>query len=214
MVWVPLSELRKREAAVLNACAGLILTRPLAEVSIKAVAEASGLPLWAAYGAVQRVARDRAHLIRRGVLQISYRIAARIERAKVAEGSVMAAIDGFIADMAALVRSDDFAGLYRVVLCEGAFHRWLHEIYEEKVAGLFCRELEARVEAASRGNGVAVVFPAGADREVLRRLETTLILPSLLPGKPASMEDEAALVRSIARDAFSRTYAWDLGEAA
>jgi hypothetical protein len=61
---------------------------------------------------------------------------------------------------------------------------------------------------------VAVNFRAGATREILRRLETSLILPSLLPGRAASMEDEAALVRAIARDAFSRTYAWDLGEAA
>lgn len=214
MVWVPWSELRKREAAVLDACAGLILARPLAEVTIKAVAEASGLPLWAAYGAIQRVARDRPHLIRRGVLQISYRIAGRIAEARAAEGSVMGTIHAFIEDMAALVRSDDYAGLYRVVLCEGAFHRWLHELYEEKVAGVFCRELEARVEAGSRGNGVAVIFPAGATREVLRRLETALILPSLLPGTPPSAEDEAALVAAIAREAFSRTYAWDLGEAA
>jgi hypothetical protein len=214
MVWVPWSELRKREAAVLDACAELILTRPLAEITIKAVAESSGLPLWAAHGAIQRVARDRPHLIRRGVLRISTRLADAIRAARGSDDSVMAAIEALIGDTAALLRTDAFAGLYRVVLCEGPFQRWLHDIYEEKVAGAFCRELEARVEVASRGNGVAVVFPAGATREILRRLETALLLPSLLPGQDPSPADEAALVRTIAREAFSRTYAWDLGEAA
>ena len=214
MAWVSPSELRKREAAVLSACAEQILTRPLAQVTIKAVAEASDLPQWAAYGAIQRVARNRDHLIRRGILRISYALAERIRSGPAAQASVMATIEAFLTHTADIVRSDGFAGLYRAVLCEGAFQRWLHQIYEEKVADAFCRALEARVEAASRGTGVSVGFPDGAAREVLRSLEISLLLPSLLPGEQRTTEDEAALVRNIAREAFARTYAWDLGEAA
>lgn len=214
MAWVSWSELRKRDAAVLAACAEQILTRPLASVTVKGVAESSGLPLWAAYGAIQRVARNRDHLIRRAVLQMSGELAERISQAPPGQGSVMATIEGFLAHAVPLVRSETFAGLYRVVLCEGAFHRWLHDLYEEKVAGIFCRTLEERVEAASRGTGVAVVFPAGATRDLLRRLETALILPALLPGDTRPAEDDAALIRSLAIEAFARTYAWDLGEAA
>lgn len=214
MVWVPISELRRREAAVLSACADQILTRPLAEVTIKAVAEASKLPQWAAYGAIQRVARNREHLIRRGVLKISYELADRIGSGPPPQATVMATIECFLAHAADIVRSDTFAGLYRAVLCEGAFQRWLHHIYEEKVAGAFCRALERGVEAASRGTGVSVGFPAGAAREVLRSLEISLLLPSLLPGHQRTPDDEAALLRNIARETFARTYAWNLGEAA
>jgi hypothetical protein len=59
-----------------------------------------------------------------------------------------------------------------------------------------------------------VRFAHGAPRGMLRRLEASLILPSLLGGENAADEDQQALIRSIVQEGFAQTYAWNLGEAA
>jgi hypothetical protein len=207
-------ELRKRESAVLAACAAQVLSRPFADITAKSVAEASGLPQWAAYGAINRLARSREHLIRRAVLHVAGGLAADIAKAGAPGATVLGTLAAFLEEAARVVKSKDFQRFYRVVLCEGAFHPWLHPLYEEKVAAIFCRRLETLARAAGDRAGVAVFFRHGAARDVLRGLESALVLPALLPGRHAPPADEAAMLRDLARQAFARSHAWEVGEAA
>jgi hypothetical protein len=206
--------LRKREAAVLATCEQQILSRPLSEVTMKSVIEASGLPVWAAHGAVHRLARNRDHLLRRAFLQVCNRLAGQLSEAPPEAPSILATIEAEVARMAALVKDEEFRSLFRLVVCDGRSRQWLHQLYEEKVASAFCTRLEEAVERSGRQSAVAVFFRPGAARNILRRLETAFALPGLLPGELPGGEDEQALIRRIAQEAFAGTYAWDVGEAA
>ena len=209
------AELRRQETMVLAACAEQILRRPLAAVTMKCVAKASDLPEYSAYRALNRVARSRDHLIRRGVMQLIAEVVDRIDTGSAAARSgVFETIHACVADMADLVAAEPHCSLYRLVVREGDFHRWLHDLYEERVAGAFCRRLEQAAREAGESAGVAVCFRPGAARAALRRLEWSLALPTLLPGGAPAADDRAELVRTIAREAFASSYAWNLGQAA
>jgi hypothetical protein len=206
--------LHRSDEIVLSACVDQILSRPLAEVTVKSVVMASGLTEWRAYRAVRRVARDRAHLISRAVSLLAARIIDQIEAAPAQSGSVYETIESTVKHMSQVMRGAEYENLYRLLLRDGGFHPWLREIYEERAAGAFCARLEGGVRNAGREIGVAVYFRPGAPRETLRRLEWALLLPRLVPGGSPMPEDEAVVVTNVAREAFAQTCAWDLGEAA
>lgn len=208
-------ELRRQEAAVIAACADQLASRPLADVTVQAVAEAAGLQLFSAHRAVRRLAGDsRSHFIRLGVIHLASTIADRIVAGPGPGASVFETIEAAVADMAEIARGAAFRGLFRLVVCEGAFRPWLHEIYERRVAAAFCRRLEQTVGAASRRAGLEVFFEAGVPRDLLRRLESAFALPLLLPGVRADDAADPASIRKIAEDAFARSHAWQVDEAA
>ena len=212
MGWVAQSELRRRNSMVLDACVQRLREKPLAEVTIASIVEASGLPPWAAYGAVKRLAKDRDHLIRRAVLQLVDGICEAVARAPAAGAGVLQTIEASVAHMAGIVRSPEFAAFFRLLVREGAYLPWLSEDYE-RVLGAFSASLEQAVQAAGRQSEAAIFFRPGAVRTILRRLEVALALPALLPGGSDSAAPEE-LVAQIAREAFAQTYAWHLDEAA
>ena len=211
MSWASESDLRTRNQTVLAACAELLGSRPAAEVTIKAVVEASGLPPWSAYRAVQRVARSRDHLVRRAVLHLVEEICSAIKAAPVSEAGILGTIEESVRHVAGVVKGQPFATLFRLLLGEGASNPWLRAEYE-KVVAAYSRALDKALERAGRRAGVAIFFRGEAARIVLRRLEVELLLPTLLPGDHD--EDEADPVPAIARAIFELSYAWNLDEAA
>jgi hypothetical protein len=207
------AELSRQEQALLSACLKQILSRPMSEVTIKSVAEAADLNLWAAHRAASRAARDRGHLIRRAVMHLGAEVEAQIVSGPKFRPTIFATIEARVAHMAEIMATPSFAGLFRLVVCEGRCHRWLHDLYEERVAAAFARALDEAARAAGERSGTVIGFLPGAPREALRQLETSFAFPLLLPGAPPA-GDREALIRSIARQAFSGSYAWDLGAAA
>ncbi len=207
-------ELQRRKAVVLAACADQILARPIAEITIKSVVDASGLPGWAAYRAVHRIARNREHLIRRAVDHLADQICQSIGEGPGARGSVLATMEKWVGCMAEVVQRPRFAAFFGVVVCQGPHYPWLAETYERRIAATFCSRIEAAVQEAGRAAGVAVFFRAGAPRQILRQLETAFVLPPLLPGGVAPALSGPDLVAAIARDAFQSTHAWHLEEVA
>ena len=205
--------LHRSDEIVLSACVDQILSRPLAEVTVKSVVLASGLTEWRAYRAVRRVARNRDHLINRAVSLLAARIVTQIEAGPVQSASVYETIDAIVKHMATVMGGAEYGNLYRLLLRDGSFQPWLREIYEERAAAAFCGRLEEGVRRAGRQIGVAVFFRPGAPREALPRLEWALLLPRLVPGGCPTPEDEAVVLVNVAREAFDQTCAWDLGAA-
>lgn len=208
-------ELRRQEAAVIAACADQLARRPLAEVTVQAVAQAAGLSVFSAHRAVRRiVGHSRRHFIRRGVLQLTSMIADQAAAGPAPRASVLETIEASVAHMAEIAQSFAFRGLFRLVVCEGAFRPWLHELYEGRVAAAFCQQLERSVGAAGRQAGLEIFFDPGVPREVLRRLEAAFALPLLLPGGKLDAAEGAASIRKIAEYAFARSHAWEVDAAA
>jgi hypothetical protein len=207
-------ELQRRKAVVLSACADQVLARPIAEITIKSVVDASGLPGWAAYRAVHRIARNREHLVRRAVDHLADQICERLGEGPGRHDSVPAAIEQWVGCMARLVQQPRFAAFFGVVVCQGPHYPWLAETYERKIAAAFCSGIEAAVQDAGRASGVAVFFQPGAPRRILRQLESAFVLPPLLPGGAVPAAPAAELVASIAREAFQSTHAWHLEQVA
>lgn len=208
------ADLRRKEAVVLSACMEQLLSRPLDSVTIKSVAESAGLPEWSAYRAAYRVARNRDHLLRRAVQELADEIARRITAFPECSATVHGTIEAIVSHAAAVMAQPDFGRFFRLVVAQQPFQPWLHEIYEQKLAGAFCRRLEESVRTVGRRLGMAICFRAGAPRFILRQLEQAICLPPLLPGHDPVDEDRAERIRSIAQHAFSLSYAWDLGAAA
>lgn len=207
-------ELQRRKAVVLSACADQVLARPIAEITIKSVVDASGLPGWAAYRAVHRIARNREHLVRRAVDHLADQICHSLGEGPGPQHSVLAAIEHWVARMAELVQQPRFAAFFGVVVCQGPHYPWLAETYERRIAAAFCARIEAAVQEAGRAAGVAVFFQPGAPRRILRQLESAFVLPPLLPGGAVPPSPAGELVAAIARDAFKSTHAWHLEEVA
>lgn len=208
------AELSRQEQVLLSACLEQILSRPISEVTIKSVAEAADLSLWAAHRAASRAARDRGHLIRRAVTHLGAEVEAQVRSGPPSQPTIYATIEARVAHMAEVMATPSFGGLFRLVVCEGRCHRWLHDLYEERVAAAFVGALEEAARAAGQRSRTAICFLPGAPREALRQLEASVALPLLLPGSVPPAGDRDALIRSIAREAFSGSYAWDLGAAA
>jgi hypothetical protein len=208
------AELSRQEEAVLSACLKQVLSRPISEVTIKSVAEAADLSLWAAHRAAGRAARNRGHLIRRAVMRLGAEVEAMIRSGPQSTPTIYATVEACVAHMAEVMATPAFGGLFRLVVCEGRCHRWLHDLYEERVGAAFVDELEEAARAAGQRSRTAVCFLPGAQREALRQLETRFALPLLMPASVPPAGDRHAVIRIIAREAFSRSYAWELGAAA
>jgi hypothetical protein len=207
-------ELQRRKAVVLAACVDQVLARPIAEITIKSVVEASGLPGWAAYRAAHRIARNREHLIRRAVDHLADQLCQGMSEGPGVRDSVLATMEAWVARMAEVMQQPRFAAFFAVVVCQGAHYPWLAETYERRIAAAFCSRIEAAVQQAGRAAGVAVFFRDGAPRRILRQLESALVLPPLLPGGAASAPPGPGLVAAIAREAFQSSHAWHLEEVA
>ncbi len=119
----------------------------------------------------------------------------------------LAAHAGFLAD---LFESEPYRNLLYFVLRNGRHHPWLEKAYDQRIVGRICGEIEQLVLDSGGRHGVTISMQEGAARRLYKRLETELVLSTMLPahgnGPPIDRDE---LIKSAAREAFEATYVFD-----
>lgn len=195
---------------VLEEVAGLVVDRPFEQLSMNGIAEACGVSLWALrynFDNVDRLFRAVAHHLIEKVLDQA--------RCPLAVSPVVvdtiADHARFVAD---LVRRPDYRDLLYLVVRNGRHHEWLRSAYEQRVVGRICADLEQRIRQSGETHGLNILLREHAAQRFHRRIETELVLTTLLPS-PVEREpvDLDKLLKEIVRETFEATYAFEWGTA-
>jgi AcrR family transcriptional regulator len=195
---------------MLEEVAGLVVDRPFEQLSLNGIADACGISLWALrynFDNVDRLYRAVAHhLIEKVVDQAS--CAAAVSPVVV---DTIADYARFVAD---LVRRPDYRDLLYLVVRNGRHHEWLRSAYEQRIVGRICADLEQRIRQSGERHGLNIVLRDHAAQRFHRRIETELVLSSLLPS-PVDREpvDLDKLLKEIVRETFEATYVFEWGAA-
>jgi AcrR family transcriptional regulator len=195
---------------MLEAVAPHMIDHPFEQLSLNAIAERSGISLWAL-----RYNFDNVERLFRAVAQqlIDAVIDAAIYRAPAAP-VVLDSIQDYARFVADLVRREDYRRLLYLVVRNGRHHDWLRQAYEQRVVGGICGTLGAVIRRSGERHGITVLVRDQAARRFHRRIETELVLPELLPSaidrEPIDLD---RLLREIARETFEATYVFEWGSA-
>ena len=195
---------------MLEAVAPHMIDHPFEQLSLNAIAERSGVSLWALrynFDNVERLFRAVAQALIDAVIE------AAIYRAPAAP-VVVDAIHDYARFVADLVRRDSYQGLLYLVVRNGRHHDWLREAYEQRVVGGICGTLGAVIRRSGERHGITVLVRDQAARRFHRRIEAELVLPGLLPS-PVDREpvDVDKLLKEIARETFEATYVFEWSSA-
>jgi AcrR family transcriptional regulator len=179
---------------------------PFERLSLQGVADACGVSLWAFryhFNNVERLFRAVAnHLIDE--------VATRSAYAPEPGQPVIEAIGAYASFVASLLESEAYRSLLYFVLRNGRHHPWLEKAYEQRIVAKVCGDLETVIAKSGENHGVVVALTAGTARRFYKRLETELVLQSLLPAcAEASPPDRDDVVRAASREAFAATYVFD-----
>lgn len=183
-----------------------LVDHPYEQLSLQGVAHSCGVTLWAFryhFANVERLFRAVAsHLIEEVIRRSIYPVG---EGRPVLETLLDHA--DFLAD---LFESEAYRNLLYFVLRNGRHHPWLEKAYDQRIVSRICADLEALVLASGERQGIPILLNAGAARRFYKKLETELVLSTLLPaagnGPPA---ERGEITKAAAREAFQATYVFD-----
>ena len=177
-------------------------------LTMQGIAEATGVSLWALRYGFDNVDR----LFRAVVADYVRRIQDRLRYDRPARGAVIDSIHDYAAFLAEAMRSEEYRDFLYLVVRNGNDHNWLQEAYERQIVGNMVRDIDRLVLAAGQSHGTTILLKEGAASRFVKRIETELVLPSLLPPfRPASSADGEVsdLVRAMARELFEASYVFE-----
>jgi AcrR family transcriptional regulator len=190
---------------VIDAALALIAREPFAAFTREAVCQESGIK----YTTVRSYFPEADVLIRLAAARLFSNLNRNLRRCRTEPAdSVHAAVSSFVAGAGSIIASSQYANLLRILVREGERHGWLLQLYEEQIAAPFEAELTQCVRAAGERYGSHVVVRSGAARAALRRLESELAIPQLLPLAAGARAED--IFTQVVQNLIAATYAWDL----
>ena len=196
----------RNQDSLLRLALPTLVDHPYEHLTLQGVADACGASLWAFrynFANVERLFRAVAsHLIEE--------VARRSQWQAPAGKPVLETLAAQAAFLADLFESEPYRNLLYFVLRNGRHHPWLEKAYDLRIVGRICDEIEKLVFESGGRHGVTISMHDGAARRFYKRLETELVLSTMLPahgnGPPVDRDD---LIKSVAREAFEATYVFD-----
>jgi AcrR family transcriptional regulator len=184
-------------------------------LTLQGVAEATGVSLWALRYGFDNVDR----LFRAVVMSYVERILASLRYDRPAAAAVIDTIQDYARFLAEAMQSPAYRDFLYLVVRNGGDHDWLQAAYEGRVIRAIEREIEQLVLASGQSHGTTILLRAGAANRFVKRIESELVLPGLLPPFRTTLISDAGvaeLVRSIGRELFEASYvfAWEPATAA
>ncbi|MFC3714238.1 TetR/AcrR family transcriptional regulator [Sphingoaurantiacus capsulatus] len=198
-------------AAIRAAALPLFLERPIADLTLKGVAEAMGASFWAVY----RQYETREVLYRAAVAPLIDEVAAVAARTPRTTASVGAAVGACVRHAVELMQGARYRDMFYLLLRDGAGQDWIEPIYRDRIVGALVRGFEAAVRRAGDQHGLVIGIQPGTSQRVIRTLESNLLLPRLLPNSvPLSDEEVAAARQAAVNGLMAATYAVEFAEPA
>ena len=177
-------------------------------LTLQGVAETTGVSLWALRYGFDNVDR----LFRAVVTNYVQRIQDRLRYEQPPRGAVIDTIQTYAAFVGEVMRTDDYRDFLYLVVRNGGDHDWLQQAYEQQVIGMMVRDVERLVLAAGQVHGTTILLKEGAAPRFIKRIETELVLPALLPPFASVGNDCEAVgdrLKAISRDLFEASYLFD-----
>ena len=183
-----------------------LVDHPFEQLSMNAIARASGVSLWAL-----RYNYDNPDRLFRAVgLRLVEKVVRALDGKPVASAGTFDTIVDYARFLATCVAGKEYRDLLYFVLRNGQHHRWLCKSYKEAVVDKVCEDLEALVRESGERHGLTILFREGAVRRFHRRIESELALTAMLPspGEDAPRDVEKVL-KEVVSEAFEATYAFE-----
>src|SRR3954447_26657932 len=121
--------------------------------------------------------------------------------------SVRAALVDYARTCATVLGSDAYQRLLYLVVRDGAAQPWLVKKHQSEILDFVQATLARLVARTGRANGVQLEIRSSAGRAFVKRLQSELALPMLLPGqKPPTRQEVRLLTESVANAAFGACY--------
>lgn len=195
---------------MLDAVARHFIDHPFEQLSLNAIAEASGISLWALrynFDNVDRLFRSVGH-------RLVDQVVAAAAYPTPPSAVVVDTIHDYARFIVALVRRSEYRDLLYLVIRNGRHHEWLKQAYEERVVGTICRTLESLVRRSGERHNIPVLLRDNAARRFHRRIESELVLATMLPYPVDRAEVDAdRLIKEVVRETYEATYAFEWGSA-
>ena len=196
----------RNQDSLLRLAIPTLVDHPYEHLSLQGVADACGASLWAFrynFANVERLFRAVAgHLIDEVIRRSKYRAPAG--------KPVLETIADHAAFLADLFEGEAYRNLLYFVLRNGRHHPWLEKAYDQRIVSRICADIERLVLDSGGRHGVTILMNAGAARRFYKKLETELVLTTLLPaagnGPPVERDE---IIKAAAREAFQATYVFD-----
>ena len=196
----------RNQDSLLRLAIPTLVDHPYEHLSLQGVADACGASLWAFrynFANVERLFRAVAsHLIEEVIRRSVYPAG---EGKPVLE--TLLDHGEFLAD---LFEGEAYRNLLYFVLRNGRHHPWLEKAYDQRIVSRICADIERLVLDSGERHGVTILMNAGAARRFYKKLETELVLSTLLPaagnGPPVERDE---IIKAAAREAFQATYVFD-----
>lgn len=198
-------------AEICAAALPMFLERPITDLTLKAVAEAMGASFWPVY----RQFETREALYRASVTPLLESVAAAALRCPRVTTSVGAAVVACVRHASELMQHSAYRDIFFLLLRDGASQDWIEPIYRERIVGALVRGFEAAVRRAGDQHGLVIGIRPGASQRIIRTLESTILVPRLLPNSVPLSDEELAAARQAAISALmAATYAVEFSEPA
>ena len=189
----------------------LFLERPATDMTLRGVAEAMGASFWTVY----RQYETREALYRAAVTPLLDAVAAAAGRTPRVTTSVGAAVTACVRHAVELMQRSRYRDVFFLLLRDGASQDWIEPIYRERIVGGLVRGFEAAVRRAGDQHGLVIGIRPGSSQRVIRTLESTILVPRLLPNSvPLSDEELAAARQAAINTLMAATYAVEFSEPA
>jgi AcrR family transcriptional regulator len=125
--------------------------------------------------------------------------------------SVRTALLDYARSCADVFGSDGYRRLLYLVVRDGAAQPWLVRKHQAEILDFVPASLARLVARTGRANGAPLEIRASAGRAFVKRLQSELALPMLLPGqKPPTRQEVRLLTESLANAAFGACYSTTL----
>lgn len=187
------------------------LRNSFSEVTIQSVADAMSVSYWTVY----RQYKTKEALFRAAAEPLFETVASELRQSRMETSSVSGAIASCVRHASDVMLSHNYLEMSLLLIREGTNHPWLEICYRQKAIQPAAFRFDAAVRAAGDANGLIIGVQPKASERVVRMLETSLVLPRLLPGRePLSDAEVSAARQSAASALLAATYAVDFNEAA
>jgi AcrR family transcriptional regulator len=173
------------------------------KVTVRQIVKAGGVPtnsLYYWYG-------DMDTLYRLAVTDHIAALKDELEWAPDPALSVRAALVDYARTCASVLGSDAYQRLLYLVVRDGAAQPWLVKKHQSEILDFIQATLARLVARTGRANGVQLEIRSSAGRAFVKRLQSELALPMLLPGqKQPTRQEVRQLTESAANAAFGACY--------
>jgi AcrR family transcriptional regulator len=195
----------RREDLLERVSACVIHHHGIRGLTLQGVAEATGVSLWAL-----RYSFDNVDRLFRAVVASSVdNILKQLRYDRPARSGVIDTIQDYAESLAAAMQSDEYRDFLYLVIRHGGDENWLRDAYETRIVGAVTRDLERLVLASGQSHGTTILLREGAAVRFAKRIETELVLPTFLPPFRPIAAAQNDLLKSIVRELFEATYAFD-----